>query len=863
MELMVKSVVVLAFCILVSASISFAETMTYNQLEQINLRDKGISADERSTHMLIAAGDVVYGVTSGDKCHVFRFEPHDGTLTVLATIDGPNTVLKGMVLDDDTIYLGTMLNKRQLWWEGRRRGGTYEQEDANLYRIDESWNTGHLYKISGVSGGKPVIEDLGIPLEGQGIHTMAMDTVRGLIYGLTAPSGRFFVYDTHNGTTETITFGTTYTQVSNHMVSIAEVEKDLTSFTPGEGEFNNKIVAKAMHVMPDGKVYTSGWDGRIIRYDPGITNPQDRFTIAGYIPSVAGRQYWNSIDEIVEKDGTLYMGSSDGYIFEFDPSTNDIKNYGKPIRAIEVMGMAFSTIDGNLYGINGGDLDGVSRFWCFDSRDKAFEVDYPAVKAFRKRPMGDMACTDNGVIVMAETGRVANLWVLTPGEPKEWAKTEIMEPVHFPNSPREVVDKFTGHTKKLEAEVYPLPSEMHGGSGYTALQFDEYGKVYVGTAYYGQWGALAQLDPDKGVWKRIFRTDELTGQYGRGQGIPGKIHTKLRLGSDGKIYGAMKQGWEWGYHERPDVGEAPEGKRGGQYTCHMFSYDPKTDTAVDLGPGWPQNGIVGFCVDVDRGFIYGTTVPSVYFLVYDMNTRRIWNAGAIGWRNPARYMAIDHDTGRVYHKSEVTPDGKSYMSVWDPDEFRLRDYEVVSDGSFDYRHSYTSTCGPVGSNKMYGANWSPDAFEMDLNTAKDGKLHVKRICNTGPGGKDDKGYMNCIERGPDGRLYWGVSYGDEGPMAVMAWDPVTETQTYLGTLTLGDEWLTNVVLQGIALDKDGNLALHCLYLKLNENQKKLARWQPGTDYVDVEQKPHFLGFPGRKPDTYYSVVYIRDAVSIR
>ncbi|MBN1293389.1 MAG: hypothetical protein JXB48_16230 [Candidatus Latescibacteria bacterium] len=857
-----KAVYLVCFFFLLTSIIS-AKTLTYNKLEQINLNDLGIPADERATNILISSGNMIFGATSGDRCHIFRFDPRKKKVTILASVDGPNTIFKGMALDTDTIYAGTMLDKRQLWIEGHKRGGTYEPEDANLYQIDESLNTGHLYKITGVKGDNPVIEDLGTLVEGQGIYTMTIDNRRGLIYGLTYPMGRFFIYNIKTKKSDVITFGTTYTEVSNHMVAYAEVEKDITDFTIGEGEFNNKIIAKTMHVMPDGTLYTSGWNGQILKYNPDITQPQERFSAVGYIPSTPGRQYWNRVDEIVEKDGNLIIASSDGYIFQFDTDTNEIINFGKPVRAIGVTGMVFSPIDESLYGINGGDGDGVGRFWCFNSGFKGFEVDYSSVKTFRNRPMGDIVCMENGTIVISESHRVADLWVLTPGETKEWEKTEILEPVNFPNRQREVSDKFSGHSKKLEADVYPIPSEMQGGSGYTAIQFDDAGRIYVGTAYYGKCGRLVQLNPGTGIWKSIFRTDELTGQFGRGQGIPGKIHTKLRLGSDGKIYGAMKQGWEWGYDVRPDVGESPEGMFGGQYTCHIFSYDPKTDIAVDLGPGKSQSGIVGFCVDIDRGYIYGTTVPAVDFLVYDIKTRHVWNAGTIAWRNPARYMAIDYDTGKVYHQSEATPDGRYFMSVWDPDEFRLRDYEVVSDGSFEYRHSYTITCGPVGSNKMYGANWSPDAFEMDLNTTRDGKLHVKRICDTGPGGKDDKGYMNCIELGPDGRLYWGVSYGDEGPMTVMSWDPKTETRTYLGSLTLGGEWLTNAVLQGISLDHQGNLALHCLYLELNEKQKELAHWQPGTEYRDIEDKPQFLGYPGQKKDTFYSIVYIKDAISIK
>jgi outer membrane protein assembly factor BamB len=835
--------------------------MTYNQLEVVNLRDQGFPADERSTNVLITAGDRVYGATSGDKCHIFRFDPHTKTVTNLATIKGPNSILKGMVLDGSTLYVGTLLTRSQLWWEGRRRGGKYEELDANLYQIDDSWNTGHLYRITGITSDRPEITDLGIPVKGQGINTMAIDAKRGLIYGITYPLGRFFIYDIKSGKTETITFGTTRSQVSNSMVLFAEVTKDLTDFTPGELESMGKLPARAMYVMPNGTLYTSGWDGCILKYDPSIAKAEDRFTKVGYLPCVPGRQYWNRVDEMIERDGKLWMGTSDGYIFCFNPATNEVQNYGKPIRAIETMGLAFSLKDGQLYGLSGGDLEGVTRFWSFDPAVHTFEVDYPAVQGFSKKPMSDIVCTEDGTLVMAETGRVANIWVLSPGKPGKWTKSGALEELSVVD--HEVPDKLGGHTKKIEAEVYPIPSEMHGGSGYTAIEFDRGGKLYVGTANYGFTASLVQLDPNKHTWRRVFRSDELTHQFARGAGAPGKIHTKLRLGQDGKIYGGMKQGFEFMFNSRPDEGESPEGLRGSVYTTHFFSFDPKTNTALDLGPGYRSNGLVSFCADTKRDHLYAVSDPSMHFLVYDLKTKRVWNAGAIAGNAPARYMAIDEETGRVYHPGEVTPEGKQFMTVWDPVEFRLRDYEIVADDGLKYRHSYTIAAGPKGSRKLYGANWSPDVWEMDLNIHADGKLHVKRICAVSVEKESFPGYMNCITLGPDGRLYWGVSYGEEGPIAVFAWDPKAKKRTYIGTLASGGTWLRNAVLQGIALDPHGNLALTTIYLKLTPDQIKLAHWQPGTQYRDFENKSYYLGTPGWRKGTYYSVVYIKGATKIK
>ncbi|MFC1574222.1 hypothetical protein ACFL30_03480 [Candidatus Latescibacterota bacterium] len=114
-------------CILIQLllffSLSSAKTLTYNKLDIVNLRDRGIPADERSTNILIASGNIVYGATSGDKCHIFRFDTKTQELVDLAVIEGPNTIMKGLVLDGETLYAGTMLDRRQMWLEGRRRGG--------------------------------------------------------------------------------------------------------------------------------------------------------------------------------------------------------------------------------------------------------------------------------------------------------------------------------------------------------------------------------------------------------------------------------------------------------------------------------------------------------------------------------------------------------------------------------------------------------------------------------------------------------------------------------------------------------------------------------------------------------------------
>lgn len=839
-----------------------AKTLTYNQLDTINLRDRGMASDERTTNALLVDGGTVYGATSGDVCHIFRFDPATGAVDILATLPGPNTVMKGLVKHGDDLYVATMRSERQRWLDARKTDPDYDIQDINLLPVSPEENTGHLYKVS-TTAGTGQAEDLGVLIEGQGIHTMAVDAGRGLIYGITAPKGRFFVYTIATGQTEHTSFGKTFTNLSNHMVAVAEVERELAELIPGEGEWNNRLIPKAMHVRTDGTLYTSGWQGRILKYDPNVENIQDRFSIVGWIPSAPGRQYWNRIDAIVEHEGKLIMGTSDGYIIRLDPATNEIDNFGKPIRAIDVMGLAVSPLDGKLYGLSGGGLEGMCRFWACDLSKGTFEVDYPALNVIRnRRPAGALVATDSGALVISEAWRVANLHVLMPGEAQDWVKSGILDEFNPQEGRHKKSEdgRFEGR-KQLEVEYYPMPSAMHGGSGYTAIQADNDGKVYVGTAYYGKRAELIQLTPATAQWRSLLRSDWFTHQFGRGQGIPGKIHTKLRLGDDGRIYGAMKQGYELHYGIRADVGEAPEGVRGSQFTCHIFAYDPATDQMEDLGPGWPQEGITAFAVDTNRGYVYSGSVPGVYFLVTDIKTKRTWNAGQMQYTHPSRYMPRDPGTGRVYHPGESTPEGRNFLTVWDPDQFRLRDVEVIGDEELPYRHSYASVCGPAGTNTLYGRA-GESLYEMNLDDSTDGKFHAKPVCYIGVDGDDKNSGMYAIARGFDDRIYWVSNGGRNLPLDLFSWDPKTKTKRYLGSCAVGGDFIRGGHCQGMALDRDGNLSLHILYSEITEEQKQ--HWRVAEDffYEDVPHQDHYLGYPAHLKNTYYAVYRIPNAGGI-
>ncbi len=163
-------------------------------------------------------------------------------------------------------------------------------------------------------------------------------------------------------------------------------------------------VSRALALDATGVVYTAGDGGAIHAYTPG-TNKLEK--LSARVPAVRGREPWASLDAAVfGPDGLLYGGSFDGYLFTFNPKSNEVINLGKPFRAQRIQGLAFRK--GKLYGI-GGDEDGIPRTFNFDPRTRGFELGGPPASGFE--PIGAMLADADGNIYFSTVGRLANLHI--------------------------------------------------------------------------------------------------------------------------------------------------------------------------------------------------------------------------------------------------------------------------------------------------------------------------------------------------------------------------------------------------------------------------------------------------------------------
>lgn len=128
----------------------------------------------------------------------------------------------------------------------------------------------------------------------------------------------------------------------------------------------------------------------------------------------------------------------------------------------------------------------------------------------------------------------------------------------------------------------------------------------------------------------------------KGQYTPGKIHTRVDMGSDGNLYFATHRG-------SPRAANDANHYKGDW----IFRCDPKTGkTEVVAHAPVPKHSIPNGILDPDRLIYYGGTaagpdaeLQEIQFFAYDVNKRKVLYSGPNG---PARYMIFARSTGRLY-----------------------------------------------------------------------------------------------------------------------------------------------------------------------------------------------------------------------
>lgn len=150
-----------------------------------------------------------------------------------------------------------------------------------------------------------------------------------------------------------------------------------------------------------------------------------------------------------------------------------------------------------------------------------------------------------------------------------------------------------------------------------------------------------EYDPESMVLRLIANLRDIL-QIMMGWYTPGKIHSRLDMGKDGKLYFSTHRG-------STTITTDKYGYKGDW----IIRVDPKTTKAEVVAQGpVPKHCLPCSVLDPDRLIFYGGTAPGskddggVHFLAYDVPNKKVLCDVPDG---PARYMIFARSTGKIYY----------------------------------------------------------------------------------------------------------------------------------------------------------------------------------------------------------------------
>ncbi len=215
-----------------------------------------------------------------------------------------------------------------------------------------------------------------------------------------------------------------------------------------------------------------------------------------------------------------------------------------------------------------------------------------------------------------------------------------------------------------------LPETTSEESGYFSLSEGIDGRIYVGTAKYGENCYLVEFEPRTNKQRIVLDTNAVCGLSAKGYAAQAKLHTRNFVAPSGKIYVGSKQG----YRKKDDPSEYPGG--------YAMLYDPSSGTSQNLGMPFPGQGVIDIVADETRGVAYVVTCEDQHWMLLDLKTKKARELGPM--LTPYAATLLDPQ-GRAY---AITKDFK--LAVYDPVADKATIQDIVVDGEVWTRPDHNS-----------------------------------------------------------------------------------------------------------------------------------------------------------------------------
>lgn len=326
-------------------------------------------------------------------------------------------------------------------------------------------------------------------------------------------------------------------------------------------------------------------------------------------------------------------------------------------------------------------------------------------------------------------------------------------------------------------------------SGYFSIVEGLDGRIYIGTAKYGDNAYLVEFDPRSKAMRVVVDAEKEIGVDRKGFAAQAKIHTRNNVGASGKIYFGTKQGY-------PKEGEPRTDYPGG----HPMVYDPRAGTTRVYAMPIPGQGVISVAPDESRGIAYVSTcsderpIESAHFMTLDLESGKYNDL--LDCRHMYAFIVVD-DRGRAYH-----PILGGGIARFDPRTGALEQLKQTVDGKAPSESSM------LAHPESHPINWeiAPDrrtlyAVAMSVNQliaydlSRDGDtLEGRALGPLVPTAQKTDCRALCVGR--DGTVWAGVNATFEGRgdfLHVVSYRPGDAGPTDHGPIAVGDPDYTTFV----------------------------------------------------------------------
>jgi streptogramin lyase len=121
---------------------------------------------------------------------------------------------------------------------------------------------------------------------------------------------------------------------------------------------------------------------------------------------------------VTGEGSVLYGGTSDGYLFRFEPKQMRTQNLGKPLNQYRIRGLVVAR-NGKLYGV-GGDEDEMARLFSYNPANGAYEllgmvdVNRRPYYAWQAYVIDSAALGLEGTVYLGQSERKSKLYLYYP-----------------------------------------------------------------------------------------------------------------------------------------------------------------------------------------------------------------------------------------------------------------------------------------------------------------------------------------------------------------------------------------------------------------------------------------------------------------